>query len=212
MRKTQTGSRLNFVSDAASVTRDSGRQMDWDLVPNSFRQTAFTVTVATAAAADAVTVAVGAIEQPLTKGTTLAFGGGKFARLSQPALKGAATLNVEAIPKALIVGDKAVHGGDGAKFVPGGTAVVYLTSGKMVPYSVRPNTEAAQGLMVTNATDGSKTDALSGYGVYRGGVMFENLLPDATGTPKVLPTQIKSDLLANGTGFAFEQYSDSRAN
>jgi hypothetical protein len=44
-------------------------------------------------------------------------------------------------------------------------------------------------------------------------VLFENLLPDASGSPAVLPAAYKSELQAAGigTGFAFEQYADTRS-
>jgi len=44
-----------------------------------------------------------------------------------------------------------------------------------------------------------------------GGPVFENLLPDASGTPKVLDPDVKAELEASGTGWAFRQYVDSRA-
>jgi hypothetical protein len=46
---------------------------------------------------------------------------------------------------------------------------------------------------------------------YIGG-LYENLLPDATGTPKVLPAQYKTELTAAGCTFKFHQYADSRAS
>jgi hypothetical protein len=43
-------------------------------------------------------------------------------------------------------------------------------------------------------------------------VLFENRLPDAAGTPKLLPSAFKSELNAAGLGFAFEPFADSRAS
>lgn len=71
---------------------------------------------------------------------------------------------------------------------------------------------SARGITVSNATENSKSDSASGYGTIVGGNLYENLLPEATGTPKVLSDQVKTELNANGTGFAFEQYQDTRAD
>jgi hypothetical protein len=57
---------------------------------------------------------------------------------------------------------------------------------------------------------GDYSAAKSGYGVMLGGIFYENLLPDATGNPAVLPAAIKDELKASGYAWAFEQYNDNR--
>ena len=53
---------------------------------------------------------------------------------------------------------------------------------------------------------------LTGYGLIVGGVIHENLLPDATDTPRTLAAPIKTELNAAGTGFAWRTYNDGRAS
>lgn len=67
-------------------------------------------------------------------------------------------------------------------------------------------------ILETDATDKNLSEALSGYGTLVGGVLYENLLPDATGTPKVLPAQYKTELINAGCTFKFRQYADDRAS
>lgn len=99
---------------------------------------------------------------------------------------------------------------DGKKFLPAGTVVGDLAgSGKVGPRVATTN--PAIGLLETDATEGDLTAAITGYGVIVGGVLHENLLPDATGTPKTLPAAIKTELSAAGSGFAFLQYQDTRS-
>lgn len=72
--------------------------------------------------------------------------------------------------------------------------------------------QRATGILATPANENSKSDSLSGYGVINGGTFYENMLPDASGSPAVLSAAIKEELAATGLGFAFEQYGDSRAD
>lgn len=71
----------------------------------------------------------------------------------------------------------------------------------------------AVGLLETNAAQNAGSHALSGYSLIVGGVFYENLLPDAAGTPKVLPTQYKTELATSGCSIKFAPaYADSRAD
>ena len=65
----------------------------------------------------------------------------------------------------------------------------------------------AFGILEANAEEGADYTPLSGVGVIKGGGFYENLLPDATGTPAELPAAYKTELSAR---FYFEQYADSR--
>lgn len=137
-RTTTKISRLGFVVDPVSVTRSSGRQIDWANVAASYKNA------------------------------------------------------------------------DGNKVLLAGTVVgELLGTGKVSPRVVTTN--PATGILETNAVENDLNAALTGYGVMLGGVLYENLLPDATGAPKVLATAVKTELNAAGTGFSFEQYSDTRA-
>jgi hypothetical protein len=67
-------------------------------------------------------------------------------------------------------------------------------------------------ILETDATDLNTAEAYTGYGSLVGGVLYENLLPDASGTPKVLPSQYKTELVNAGCTFKFRQFADTRAS
>lgn len=98
----------------------------------------------------------------------------------------------------------------GKKELPAGTVIgeALSTNGKISPRAATTN--PATGILETRAIEGADAHALTGYGVLVGGMIYENLLPDATGTPKQLTNAVKTELNAAGVGFAFEQYGDSR--
>lgn len=96
----------------------------------------------------------------------------------------------------------------GKKFVPGGTPMGYAGDG-IAPAREESAPEAGDGieaqfLLATHAHEGSKLQNRSSYGVIRGGVIYENLLP-------VDVNDFKSDLNDNGTGFSWAAYGDSTA-
>jgi hypothetical protein len=205
--------RSGFIADPNSIDRLNGRQIDWTLVGEDRRRTPGQIVVVgpAGAAGAAVSVPVLALVRALPSGTVLDFGGGKFATTTAAAAAGAVTIAVRALPTALVSLDQAIVAGSGAKFLPAGTVVgTLLGSGKASPRIVTTN--PAIGLLETNATDDPQApDALSGYGIIVGGVIFENLLPEATGgPPKVLATAVKTELVAAGMGWVWQAYSDSR--
>ena len=97
----------------------------------------------------------------------------------------------------------------GKKVLPAGVAVGSLLGGGKVSPRVAL-TNPAIGFLATAAVEGESFAAATGYGLFLGGVFFENLLPDATGTPKTLASAIKTELNASGTGVAFRTYTDTR--
>lgn len=100
---------------------------------------------------------------------------------------------------------------DGKKYIPAGTVVgSLLGNGKISPRVVTTN--PAVGLIETTAIENDSNAALTGYGLIVGGVINENLLPDATGTPRVLAAAVKTELANAGTGFSWRQYSDGRTS
>lgn len=206
-------SRPSFVGDERSVTREpGGRQIDWDYITDAYRTTVKRVVLNGAVAADAVAITVDALTVALKPGDLLWFGQAKeFVRVTAPAAVGATSVTVEAVPTALEDNDEAIVGGSGSKVVPAGTVMAELSSGKLVPRAIRPGSETAIGILETNATEDSRTDALSGYGLIVGGVLYENLLPEASGSPAVINSTYKTELQAAGvgTGFAFRQFSDN---
>lgn len=95
------------------------------------------------------------------------------------------------------------------KVLPAGKIMVELPSGKLVTRAERPGAEEAIGILETSASEGDKGAALTGYGLIIGGVIHDNLLPDAADAAL---TTYKMELDANGTGFAFRTYADDRAS
>jgi hypothetical protein len=89
------------------------------------------------------------------------------------------------------------------KVIPAGTVVCQLSSGKIVPRAARPGSEEAIGILWSTASENSNEDALTGYGVIIGGVIYENLLPETI-------TSYKTELETNGTTFAWMTYADTR--
>lgn len=98
----------------------------------------------------------------------------------------------------------------GKKVLPAGTVVgSLLGNGKISPRVVTTN--PAMGILATTAIEGDRSAALGGYGVYVGGVVYEALLPDSSGSPKVLAAAIKTEFGTAGCTFKFELYTDNRA-
>lgn len=100
----------------------------------------------------------------------------------------------------------------GKKWLKAGTPVGRLLgAGKVGPRV--DTTNPAIGLLRTTAVQDDPQAALSGYGVVRGNaVVYENAIPGATGTPALLPQDIKDELAANGVGWSWVQYVDSRVS
>ncbi|MDZ7658073.1 hypothetical protein [Fodinibius sp.] len=67
----------------------------------------------------------------------------------------------------------------------------------------------AMGILLATALQGDTQDAISGYGLVIGGVVFKNLLEEDGNSD--FDTWL-SELKENGTGFVFESYSDDRSN
>lgn len=208
-------SRPPFVADPSSVVRNSGRQIDWDNLDDSYRETAATVstvTLSASAAQGATTIAVEALDDFLPDNTLLDFGGAKFARVNGAKEAAATSVTVDALATDLADDDTATYNltpPSGPKILPAGTVVGEdLGDGKLRPRVVTTN--PAIGILETTAVENDRAASLSGYGVIIGGHFYENLLPNASGSPAVLTSQVKTELRANGNAWSFEQYGDSR--
>lgn len=199
------------IVDPSSIVKADGRQIDFNALTDGYRHGSYTITAAANAAQAATSVTVAALPTNLPKGAMLNFGGGKYAVLSAKADKGATSIAVEALPVAIVNTNTAKYGGTG-KTIPALTPMVELTSGAIVPYAERPGSEKACGLLATDATEGNPINSLSGFGLIIGGAIYENLVPTASGTPKVLASGIKTNLAELGTGWSWHQYGDSRGD
>lgn len=282
--------RAPFILSPKSIIRDTGRQIDWDQVPEKYRSSAVKVTVngAHAAGVESVTVdalpgaipknaildfgvwedvtvtvsdgsitggdttlGVAALSGPIPKGAYLEFSGGgyavldaaaaagatsltveplaagaglpgdtetatfqggqKIAKLTAAAVAGATSITVEDLALPLEDDDEAHYYGTGAKTIQAGTVMAELSTGKIVPRADRPGSETATCILENTCVEDERSDALSGHGCIIGGVLFENLLPEATGSPAVIDSTFKSELQTAGvgTGFAFKQYANN---
>jgi hypothetical protein len=65
------------------------------------------------------------------------------------------------------------------------------------------------GMIASDANEGAPEEAKTGYGVWRGAVLYDGLLPEATGSPKRLPAATKALLAAAGCVFHYQDYSNS---
>lgn len=98
----------------------------------------------------------------------------------------------------------------GKKVLPAGTVLGdTLGNGKVSPRVVTTN--PAMGILETTAIEGDKAMAMSGYSVIKGGVLYETLLPDSSGSPRTLAAAVKTELDAAGCTFKYERYEDNRA-
>ena len=211
-RSTTYGSMPNFVADPESIDRNTGRQVDWNYVPDTYKAgTNYTITATATANAAATSITVTALLVALPTGTVLNFSNaGRFAILTAPAAAGATSLTVEALDAAVASGYTAPYNVSYSqeKVIPAGTIMAELSSGKIVPRAARPGSETAIGILWSTATEARfepNSDSLSGYGIIIGGVIYENLLPETI-------TSYKSELQTAGvgTGFAWSTYADSR--
>lgn len=85
---------------------------------------AVAVVAAAGAAANAVLIPLKtALKNKIPSGTTLPFGGKKFATLTADAPAAATSLAVSAIPTALVEDDTAIYKGIGKKRIPSGTLI-----------------------------------------------------------------------------------------
>lgn len=214
-KKFQALGRPAFVVDWGSVSRDSGRQIDWANVPEDYRLTpGQTVTTTGVVAAAATTMPVTALKYAVPAGTLLYFGeAGETVRVTTLAAAGATSLAIDAAPVQIESGDSAVIKGEGGKVLRAGTVMGDLadaTASGGVTRRLRPRvatTNPAMCILATDASEDSDVDAMSGYGILTGGNFYENLLPDATGgPPAALPAAFKTEL---GARFAFFTYQDT---
>lgn len=213
-------STAGFIVDHGSVDRDTGRQIDWPNVPDSFKgSTVYTVTVNDASVAETdVALTVEALPVAIPAGTTLDFGVHSvdsvqmIAVVSADAAASATSLTVEPLGHEIEDESTATYVSPATrdyKFIPAGTIMAEMSGGLIVPRSDIPGSETAVGLLATNADQGAEYNAKTGFGLLVGGVFYDNLLPDAEDAS--LATY-KTELAAAGTGFSWRTYADDRAS
>ncbi|WP_161884060.1 hypothetical protein [Deinococcus alpinitundrae] len=104
----------------------------------------------------------------------------------------------------------AKYGTAGTRVIPAGTIIEPTGEVGKPAYLCGPASGTAGKLALilkTGAEEDSRADAYSGYGAYSGGVVYETLLPDASGSPRVLSAALRTQL---GTYFRLMAYEDKR--
>jgi hypothetical protein len=107
----------------------------------------------------------------------------------------------------------ATAGGDAIDLDTGnGTALLRkVAGGSYTATGTVVTSRSAIGILETDANETSVVEALSGYSLLVGGVVYDNLLPDAAGSPKAVPAAYKAELAAAGCTFKYATYADSRS-
>lgn len=204
----------SFIVDQHSIDRDGGHQIDWDAVPDSYRDDSIEVVLSGVHSAGATVLHLeGGLTGALSAGQALYFGEtGEFVLVATTAEEGASAVSVQATPQTLEDGDTATKIGSGKKTIRAGTAMVGAdTNDPLVPRGTGA-AGTADCLLATTAVEDEPHAALSGYGVIVGGVVYENLLPDAAPDTGALATAIKTELNASTKGFVYRVYEDDRAS
>jgi hypothetical protein len=211
-RSTFQISRPGFVIDPASIARFQGRQVDWAKIPSSL--TRFLPTGQTKKRIAAGTVC-GVTADGLLVPRVVAIALTSVVVASNVAT---ATLNGHTIK----VGDRLILAGANLSYVNGEKVIASVPNANTFTFPATGADATATGtitasyaaacLIETAADEGDAAASRSGYGCIIGGAIFENLLPDASGTPAVLPAAYKTELAVDGiaTGFAWRSYADSR--
>jgi len=117
------------------------------------------------------------------------------------------------------VSDDFIPEGLTKKRIPAGTILAENAAGKVIPRkdvaaafianpSDWPEASTAVGLIVSDAVEDSKTAALSGYGMFIGGVFYEDLLPDRE---EAAFDDWIAEIRDLGSSIRLETFSDSRA-
>jgi len=122
----------------------------------------------------------------------------------------------------LAIGDRIVIEGTGVAYIDGVRVVTEVVDNMTYRVAVSgQNTvmnsngmtwrHVAVGMLETDASRDDPAATQGGYSVLVGGVVYENLLPDASGNPKRIPQALKDELRLAGCTFKFVEYRDSRA-
>lgn len=170
--------------------------------------------------AGATSITVDAIPTALAGGETATFEGGVLtAVVDAYAAAGATSVTVEDLPLGIPDNAEAIVPGEisgevlTGKHIKAGTVMDLQADGTIVPSALGLGGLTAFCILATNADEDSRTDAASGYGVLLSGSFYENLLPEADGaSPSVINSTWKTELLARGGFWLFEQWGDNTAS
>lgn len=184
----RAGSLATFLVDINHTMSDNGHQIDWARVAASRKPgTDYTITANGGEAAGATSITVAALPVALEAGVMLDFGEHSgtaqqmLAKVTAYTAAGATEIPVEPLGEAVEDTAAAVYRVPEAgahKQIAAGTIMAQLASGKMIPRADVTGAETAIGVLATDASEGDRFAALTGYGIYNHGSMYEELLPD----------------------------------
>ncbi|HEU4327446.1 MAG TPA: hypothetical protein VFS21_30185 [Roseiflexaceae bacterium] len=203
---TYTPTRLRAVVDETSIERLGGANIDWASVTadSEGKKTILAGTVMSAKAngqlqprSYTVTPSAVAVASNVATATLTAHG---FSVGETVYISGAGTSYVNGLKTIA-----SVPNANSFTFTATGADVGSVSGTILV-------SRTATCILETNARQDSAAIGYNGYSQIAGGVLYENLLPDATGTPKKLPAQYKTELASAGCTFKFTSYADSRAS
>ena len=196
---------LPFVADPNAITRHPGRVVDWASVPTTY-------------------IPTGGSKKQLKGGTVVGVKNGKWLPCAVGGTVSAlvvasnvATVTLE--DHGYVVGDVVTVAGSNLAYANISATIATVADADTFTYVATGSNATATGtitarvtakaILATPAQEGGP-DAITGHGALIGGSFYENLLPDATGTPKALPAAYKTELAAAATtGYAFLAYADS---
>lgn len=197
--------RARAIVDESSLERTPGAQIDWSVI--------------TADADGAKRVKAGAVVSRMASGKV------QPRAYAQSITSLSVTSNVATAIKAnhgYSVGEQIYVSGSSLSYANGLVTVATVADANTFTYAATGANASATGTIVasrvateileTDATDLNLAESYSGYGSIVAGVLYASLLPDATGTPKVLPAQYVTELKNAGCTFKFVQFADTRAS
>ena len=164
------------------------------------------------AAEGATSLTVEALDTAIESGDTATYQGGRrLAVLTEDGSIGETALTVEALQFAIPDDAEAIADATGIgdqRMIPAGTVMCRTSADKLIPRHDATNQTASE-ILQSDAVEGSKVAAKSGYGTLIEAQVFENLLPDAD-TDGNIPSAYKTEMATNGARINFSDWSDSR--
>lgn len=205
-RTTHNLSRQAGVVDRFTLRRNSGREVDWNLVSDRRRPDTAVIKLNGAVTAADVSMTVDALPVAVPAGTLLNFGeASETVRVTTAAAKGATTLAIDPAPTGIEDNDEATIKGSLEKSIKPLTVMAELASGKIIPRGDVTGAETANCIIETAAAESDVS--CTGYGTLTGGALYENLMPDAVAGD--VSSTYKTELKNNNCTFTFEDYGDN---
>lgn len=170
------------------------------------------VTTPAAGAASPTSITVDALLGDIPNGAVLDFGYGPAVTLTAAAVTGATTLSVTGVSINIADNATALYGGTGPKKIAAGTVLgIDGSTGDRKVFPRVASTNPAYGILETDAVQSDGSDASTGYSLLRGGVLYENRLPDAIANGGSLPSAFKTELVSSKSYFQFIATAENNA-